>query len=159
MLGAIIGDICGSVYEWHNCKTTKPQILELIDPKWCYFTDDTVLTIATADALLQEGNYAESYKNWGLRYDRAGYGGDFRHWMHSDSSVPYNSWGNGSAMRVSPVGWGFGTLEETLAEAKRSAAVSVVNDYRVSIGELPLLFPLRYRCTTGYGGSHFPQPR
>jgi len=125
MLGAIIGDICGSIYEFndHNRKTTEPQTILLVEPD-CFFTDDSILTIATADALLQKRNYTEAYKDWARRYPDAGYGGTFGDWMESDSTEPYYSWGNGSAMRVSPVGWFFGTLEETLAEAKRSAEVT-----------------------------------
>jgi len=123
MLGAIIGDICGSVYEWNNFKTTNPQTVSLLE-SGCRFTDDSVLTFATADALLRKRHYAEAYKEWGRRYPRAGYGGNFVNWLQSPSLEPYNSWGNGSAMRVSPVGWVFETLEETLAEAKRSAEVT-----------------------------------
>jgi len=82
------------------------------------------LTIATADALLKDNakrHYGKSYKDWARRYPSAGYGGKFDLWVHSDSLEPYNSHGNGSAMRISPVGWAFATLEETLGEAKRSA--------------------------------------
>ncbi|MCL2711334.1 MAG: ADP-ribosylglycohydrolase family protein [Planctomycetaceae bacterium] len=123
MFGAIIGDICGSVYEWNNFKTTNPPSVSLLE-SGCSFTDDSVLTFATADALLQKRGYAEAYKDWGHRYPRAGYGGNFARWLQSHSFEAYNSWGNGSAMRVSPVGWAFETLEETLAEAKRSAEVT-----------------------------------
>ena len=114
MLGAIIGDICGSVYEFNNHKTTDLSTISLTESE-CRFTDDSVLTFATADALLHKRPYAEAYKEWGRRYGRAGYGGTFVRWLQSDSLEPYNSWGNGSAMRVSPVGWAFETLEETLA--------------------------------------------
>lgn len=123
MLGAIIGDICGSAYEWNNCKTDKPDTVELTRPD-CRFTDDSAMTVATADALLNDRNYAGSYKMWGRRYPDAGYGGTFARWLESDSLKSYDSWGNGSAMRISPVGWAFGTLEETLEEAKRSACVT-----------------------------------
>ena len=123
MYGAIIGDICGSVFEWRNCKTTNPHTVSLTEPE-CRFTDDSVLTVATAEALLKKRDYAESYKDWGRRYPNVGYGGTFYRWLGSTSLEPYNSWGNGSAMRVSPVGWAFETLEETLAEAQRSAEVT-----------------------------------
>ena len=123
MLGAIIGDICGSIYERHNHKTEEPQHIILTGHN-CRLTDDTVLTIATAEALLQGRNYTKAYKEWGCRYPHAGYGKKFKGWMYSDSLEPYNSFGNGSAMRVAPVGWAFETLEETLAEAKRSAEVT-----------------------------------
>ena len=69
-------------------------------------------------------DYAAAYKKWGRRYPRAGYGGSFKNWLTQESSEPYSSWGNGSAMRVSPVGWAFETLAETLAEAKHSAEVT-----------------------------------
>jgi len=128
MLGAIIGDICGSVYEWFNYKTIDPRTISLTEPEsplpqGC-FTDDTVMTIATAEALLDKLNYVETYKDWGRRYPRAGYGDTFMQWLLSDSLESYNSYGNGSAMRISPVGWAFETLEETLDEAERSAEVT-----------------------------------
>ena len=124
MLGAIIGDTCGSVYEFsNNNKATDVSTVSLTESK-CSFTDDSVLTIATADALLHQRPYVEAYKGWARRYPDAGFGGHFWRWMQSDSLEPYNSWGNGSAMRVSPVGWFFETLKETLAEAKRSAEVT-----------------------------------
>lgn len=123
MIGAIIGDICGSVYEWKPYKTARPDEIPLINETSC-FTDDSVLSVATAEAILLQQDYTASYQKWGLRYPNAGYGGSFYHWMFSDSPEPYNSWGNGSAMRISPVGWAFETLDETLAEAHRSAGVT-----------------------------------
>jgi len=121
MLGAIAGDIIGSVFEWNNLKTTG---FPLFSGK-SRFTDDTVLTAATADFILNnKKNYAESFKYWGRKYPDAGYGGNFALWAISNKSKPYNSWGNGSAMRVSPVGFAFGTLEEVLEEAKKSAEVT-----------------------------------
>jgi ADP-ribosylglycohydrolase len=120
MLGAMIGDIVGSVYEWHNIKTTD---FEFFKPT-CTFTDDTVLTAATAQALLTDGDYARAYQTFALRYPDRGYGGRFTEWMWQDDPQPYNSWGNGSAMRVSPVGLAFDTVKDVLAEAERSAAVT-----------------------------------
>ena len=117
MIGAIIGDCAGSVFEWHSIKTTD---FDLFSYK-SRFTDDTVMTIATADVLLHQLTYEESYSKWGWRYPKAGYGGRFFKWLRSKNRAPYNSLGNGSAMRVSPVGWVFSTLEETLEEAERSA--------------------------------------
>ncbi len=120
MLGAIAGDIFGAAYEGHPLKR---EDFDLFDaPR--FFTDDTVLTVATADALLGDGDYAAAYRRWGRRYPRRGYGGTFRLWLGGHIEGPYNSFGNGSAMRVSPVGWAFDSLEETLAEAGRSAAVT-----------------------------------
>ena len=123
MLGAIIGDIVGSVYEWNNIKTKE---FPLFSEK-CFFTDDTVMTIAVADALLNGGtpdNFIDSMKSIGRLYPRAGYGGGFRKWLFSDDRKPYNSWGNGSAMRVSPCGWFAKSIGEAEALAERSAAVT-----------------------------------
>jgi ADP-ribosylglycohydrolase len=120
MLGAMIGDIVGSVYEWNNIKTTQ---FEFFSPR-CFFTDDTVLTAATAQALVTNGDYSKVYQDFARRYPGRGYGGNFSKWIQSDNPKPYNSWGNGSAMRVSPVGFAFDTVGEVLEEAKRSAAVT-----------------------------------
>lgn len=120
MLGAIAGDVIGSIYEWDNISTT---FFRLFGPG-CRFTDDTVLTVAVADALLSGGDYTPTCRAYYRRYPRAGYGGMFHKWAQTDGAGPYGSYGNGSAMRVSPVGYAFGTLEETLAEAARSAAVT-----------------------------------
>lgn len=120
MIGAIIGDIIGSIYEHNPIKTTE-------FPLWqpgCRFTDDTVLTVAVADTLLNQADYTGCLRAYYRRFPGAGYGGSFHGWARSSVPVPYGSWGNGSAMRVSPVGWWFHSLEETLAEAERSAAVT-----------------------------------
>jgi ADP-ribosylglycohydrolase len=123
MYGSIIGDIIGSVYEFINVKR-KDIALDLPNMR---FTDDTVLTVATMDALLHpEIGYAKMYKRYFRKYvmsDR-GFGGLFFEWGLSDSLKPYNSFGNGSAMRVSPVAWACNTLEEVLKEAKKSAEVT-----------------------------------
>jgi len=120
MLGAIAGDIIGSVYERAPIKTCD---FPLFHPR-CVFTDDTVLTVAVASAILKGHPYGESIREIGRRYPGAGYGGSFTRWLHSDDPRPYNSWGNGSAMRVSPVGFAFGSEEEVLVEARRSAEVT-----------------------------------
>ena len=101
MIGAIAGDIIGSAYEWHNIKSKE---FELFSPR-SKFTDDTVLTIAVADCLLNGRDYAQTFKEYGRLYPHSGYGGNFNTWLHSDDLGPYNSFGNGSAMRVSPVGF------------------------------------------------------
>lgn len=104
MMGAIIGDIVGSVYEWHNIKTKQFPLFR----KDCFFTDDTVMTVAVAEAVMNGGSdkdFIDAMKKYGRMYPDAGYGGRFGSWLFSDSREPYNSWGNGSAMRVSPVGW------------------------------------------------------
>jgi ADP-ribosylglycohydrolase len=121
MLGAIAGDIIGSVYEGNNVKT--PHFYPLFD-EHARVTDDTVLTVAVAEWLLRGTDLADTLKSYFRRYPRVGYGGNFVRWCLSTSRGPYNSWGNGSAMRVSPVGWAFGTLEETLLYARRSAEVT-----------------------------------
>lgn len=120
MFGAIIGDVCGSVYEWRNMKTSRLYTIPLDNPE-CNFTDDTVLTVAVAEACLGDRDYAKALKTWGRKYHDVGYGPMFRKWLAAPGSAPYGSFGNGSAMRVAPIGWLFETLEETLAEAKRSA--------------------------------------
>ena len=120
MLGAIAGDIFGAAFEGQPLKKEDFDLFG--EGHW--FTDDTVLTVATADALMGDGDYAAAYHRWGNRYPRAGYGGMFIHWLGLDHRMPYNSFGNGSAMRVSPVAWALDTLDEVLAEAARSAAVT-----------------------------------
>ncbi len=120
MLGAMIGDIVGSVYEWHNIKTTDFDLFQSNST----FTDDTVLTAATAKALMTGMGYEEAYQDFARRYPGRGYGGNFSRWIRAEEPQPYNSWGNGSAMRVSPVGFAFDTAAEVLAEAERSAAVT-----------------------------------
>lgn len=117
MIGAIAGDIIGSVYEFEGIKTEDfPLFTEN-----SAFTDDSVLTIATAEKLVKGGDYVALYRKWARKYPAAGYGGRFSGWLQDDSNGPYNSFGNGSAMRVSPVGFALDTLEEVLAEAKKSA--------------------------------------
>jgi ADP-ribosylglycohydrolase len=88
------------------------------------FTDDTVLTVATATALLNGQPYADAYHEFGRRYPHAGYGGAFRRWLQEDHRRPYGSFGNGSAMRVGPVGWAMTSVDEVLAEAARSASAT-----------------------------------
>jgi ADP-ribosylglycohydrolase len=120
MLGAIAGDVIGSVYEAHPIKSTD---FPLFGPH-SQFTDDTVLTVATAYSILERCDYAEAFRTFGRRYPRAGYGGAFYHWLFSSHSGPYNSWGNGSAMRVSPVGFAVESIDAVLEEAERSASVT-----------------------------------
>ncbi|MDR0401103.1 MAG: ADP-ribosylglycohydrolase family protein, partial [Treponema sp.] len=88
------------------------------------FTDDSVLTLATMDAILNQRNYGESYQLFGRNYPYRGYGGHFHSWIYSENLEPYNSWGNGSAMRVSPVGWYGNGIEEVMVEAQKSAEVT-----------------------------------
>lgn len=120
MIGAIAGDIIGSVYEHHPIKT---KDFPLFSPR-CRFTDDSVLTIAVAKAVLEDRDYLGAVLEVGRRYPYAGYGGSFIRWLHSTSPEPYNSWGNGSAMRVSPVGFAFDTVHAVLREAASTAEIS-----------------------------------
>jgi hypothetical protein len=120
MIGAIAGDLIGSVYEQHPIKTTD---FPLFQPR-SRFTDDSVLTVAIADALLTGQPYQEAVRDWGRRYPQAGYGGAFFQWLFAADPRPYHSWGNGSAMRVSPVGWAFASEDEVLRQARLSAEIT-----------------------------------
>lgn len=120
MLGAIIGDIIGSTYEFDGVKTKDFELF----PEGSTFTDDTVLTVATADAILNNKTYEEVYREYPKNFPQRGYGDRFSDWTKNRRVGPYNSFGNGSAMRVGPIGWAFGTLEEVLEEAKKSAEVT-----------------------------------
>lgn len=104
MIGAIIGDIVGSVYEWNNIKTKEFPLFR----DDCFFTDDTVMTCAVAEAVMNGGkrdDFIDAMKKYGRMYPDAGYGGRFGSWLFSDTREAYNSYGNGSAMRVSPCAW------------------------------------------------------
>lgn len=121
MIGAIAGDIIGSVYEH---QPVSRRDFELFQPQSC-FTDDTVLTVAVADALLSGLPYEQSLLEWGQRYPRAGYGRSFQNWLSGrDDPVIGNSWGNGAAMRVSSVAWAFGSEAEVLDAARASAEIT-----------------------------------
>ena len=122
LLGSIIGDMVGSVYE--NAFFPMKQTDFPAWSPYSRFTDDTVLTVATAEAILTDGDYGAAYRKWVNLFPRAGFSRSFRRWASSEDSAPYNGFTNGSAMRVGPVGWAFATLEETLAEAEKSAACS-----------------------------------
>lgn len=130
MLGAIIGDIIGSVYEWHNIKTKQFELFKSNG----FFTDDSVMTCANALAAMEyktsrgQTSFGEilipEMKRLGQKYPDAGYGGMFMHWLFSGETKPYFSYGNGSAMRVSPVAWIAADLEEAESLAKQSAEVT-----------------------------------
>src|SRR5882724_6944268 len=115
MLGAIAGDIIGSVYEGKKAwlRERRPDFEPLFGTQAC-FTDDTVLTVAVADSILHGGDLTDLLRQYARAYPTAGYGGSFKAWMQSDSREPYNSWGNGSAMRVSPVGFAYTMLDEVI---------------------------------------------
>ncbi len=131
MLGAIAGDIIGSKHEFLRTPTKTVDFGPLF-PTDCEFTDDTILTIATAEVILERRptetphhrdaylKYGEAYLKWGRNYPSS-YGSNFQNWLYKDRPEPYNSFGNGSAMRVSPIGWAFPDLDETLKQAEFSA--------------------------------------
>ncbi len=120
LLGALAGDVIGSRYEWHPIKTTDFQLLH----DDCFFTDDSVLTVAVANGLLQGGRYAEEIWDFGNRYPGRGFGNNFMRWLSGPKKEPYNSYGNGSALRVSPVAWAYDTVEAILEGAYQSAVVT-----------------------------------
>ena len=138
MLGAIIGDICGSVYEFANCKDYDKIVL-FNDEEGCDYTDDTVMTIAVAQALMDYESYngpkgfkkdalenmlVHSMRYYGNIFPIAGYGGRFINWLFDTDPSPYGSFGNGSAMRVSSAGWLYDSMEETLKMAEITAKVT-----------------------------------
>lgn len=120
LLGAIAGDMIGAPYEHQPIKTVD---FPLFSPA-SRFTDDTVLTVAIADALLNGGDYVRSLERYFYRYPTLPYGGGFYDWATSHDHRPYNSWGNGSAMRVSPVAYAATNVASVLAEAERSAQIT-----------------------------------
>ncbi len=120
MIGAIVGDVIGSVYEWDRIKTKDFPLLQ----RRCTFTDDSVLTVAVAEAILTGRSYADAIRKLGSRYPDAGYGGMFHQWLLDRDKGPYHSWGNGSAMRVSPVAWAFDDVDTVLEEARKSAEIT-----------------------------------
>jgi len=120
MLGAIAGDIIGSVHEFSGAKDVDFPLFD----EGCTFTDDSVLTVAVADCLLTGASYIDKFHEYTLAYPNRCYGAGFLEWVTSGSRKPYNSWGNGSAMRVSPVGFAMHDMENVISEAKRSAEVT-----------------------------------
>jgi ADP-ribosylglycohydrolase len=117
MLGAIAGDVVGSIFEFCPSKREDFAMFHIMSK----FTDDTVLTVAVAAAILDDGNYAEKIQDFAARNPGRGYGGMFSEWIGQDDPKPYNSFGNGSAMRVSPVGFAFDDEDTVLLEAQKSA--------------------------------------
>ncbi len=120
MIGAVAGDIIGSIYERNPIKTEDFPLFHTASR----FTDDSVMSLAVAQSILGDKNYGREMKFLGQAFPNAGYGGNFQNWIFESEIVPYNSWGNGSAMRVSPVGYAFNTVEDVLQEARASAKVS-----------------------------------
>lgn len=120
MIGAIAGDMIGSV---HEGAPARAKTFPLFVPG-STFTDDTVLTVAIASAILHGEAYASALRRWGRRYPHAGYGGWFARWLFQDGAAPYYSYGNGSAMRVAAIGWAFDDCDAVVREAAKSAAVT-----------------------------------
>lgn len=122
MLGAIIGDIVGSRFEFNNTDKYNFKLFA----NGCSYTDDTICTVAVADAILSGKSYEERLHHWCRMFPHpmGGYGGSFARWVASDDPQPYNSFGNGSAMRVSPVAWAFNDLDKILSEAEKTAIVT-----------------------------------
>ena len=147
MLGAIAGDVIGSVFEgWSGSMSPGFEPLFQIGAR---FTDDTVLTVAVAETLLHGGDLVDALKRHARSYPNAGYGGTFRRWFLSDERAPYQSWGNGSAMRVSPAGFAAGTLEEALGLAKWSAEVT--HDHPEGIKGASAAAAAIFLARTGHG--------
>jgi len=120
MIGAITGDIVGSVYEWHNIKT---KDFPFFSSKG-FVTDDSIMTIALADSILNNVDYEKNMVRFYQLYPNAGYGGSFRRWCQDPSRTPYNSWGNGAAMRISHVGFAYDSLEEVLKKAEEFTVIT-----------------------------------
>jgi ADP-ribosylglycohydrolase len=120
MIGAIAGDIIGSIYEFDNIKTKDFPLFS----KGCRFTDDSVLSIALADSILTGVPYDENLKLFFQHYPQAGYGSLFKKWAQHPLSKPYNSWGNGAAMRISPVGFAFDDLDSVLKKSEEFTKVT-----------------------------------
>lgn len=115
MLGAIAGDIIGSAFEWNNIKTTDFPLFS----DRSHFTDDTVMTVIVADCLVNKKDYLSNFKEIGQKYPDCGYGDAFRRWLFSRRTEPNNSFGNGAAMRISPVGFYFDDIDTVLNEAEK----------------------------------------
>lgn len=120
IIGAILGDIAGSQYEFQRPKDLDWKKCELFTDN-CYFTDDTVMTLAAKLAVKNNISFADSYRKLGRKYPNAGYGGMFDSWLRWDDEKPYNSFGNGSAMRCSYIGEHFNTEKEVIEWATKSA--------------------------------------
>lgn len=153
MLGALIGDIVGSRFEWHNIKSKE---FELFTPK-CSPTDDSIMSLAIAKAIVEcRGDYlslganAVKYmREIGRHYPYCGYGGMFSRWMYSDNPQPYNSFGNGSAMRVSACGFAAASLEEAVSMSK--AVTEVTHNHPEGIKGAEAAVAAIYMARTGSG--------
>ncbi|MBI1397320.1 MAG: ADP-ribosylglycohydrolase family protein [Betaproteobacteria bacterium] len=143
MLGAIAGDMIGSVHEWAGTKSTD---FPLFTPA-STFTDETLLTIAVADSLLDERDLADTFHEYFHRYPGAGFGGSFVQWAFRKRRAPYHSFGNGAAVRVSPIAFAFDTLDEVIARARASAMVT--HDHEEGIAGAELMAACVFAARTG----------
>ena len=160
MLGAIVGDVVGSVYEWNNIKTKDFPLFR----DDCFFTDDTVMTCAVAEAIMnggQKDDFIDAMKKYGRIYPNADYGARFNRWLMTNNREPYNSFGNGSAMRVSPCAWAMDAITGELpSEGKRLAQLSseVTHNHpegiKGAMATADAIFMCRYFC--GGDGSENP---
>lgn len=158
MMGAIVGDIVGSVYEWNNIKTTDFPLFR----DDCFFTDDTVMTCAVAEALMNGGqrdDFIDAMKKYGRMYPDAGYGGRFSAWLFSENREAYNSFGNGAAMRVSPCAWlmDCGFLARTgcrpsNGRARASLSAEVTHDHPEGIKGAMATADAIFLCRYYFGG-------
>lgn len=154
MIGAVIGDIVGSVYEWNNIKTKEFPFFQ----DKCFFTDDTVMTVAVAEGLMNGGekdDFIDAMKKYGRMYPGAGYGGRFGSWLFSENREPYHSWGNGSAMRTAAVGWWFDSLEETRRMA--ALAAGVTHDHPEGIKGAESTAAAIFLARTGHGKAEIKE--
>ena len=166
MFGAIVGDIIGSVYEWNNIKTKEFPLFR----KESRYTDDTVMTCAVAEGVMNGGtedDFIDAIKKYGRMYPYAGYGGRFKKWLFSEAREPYYSYGNGSAMRVSPCAWimdcGYTARTRRLPEngrkmAERSAAVTHNHPEGIkgAMAVTDAIFLARYYFSGWYGEFESP---
>lgn len=154
MLGAIVGDIVGSVYEWNNIKTKDFPLFR----DDCFFTDDTVMTCAVAEAIMnggQKDDFIDAMKKYGRMYPNADYGARFNRWLMTDNREPYNSFGNGSAMRVSPCAWVIdATTGDLPSEVKRLAQLSaeVTHNHPEGVKGAMATADAIYMCRYFFGG-------
>ena len=151
MFGAIAGDVIGSYFEGFPTKRTDFTMFQ----PGTRFTDDTVLTVAVADCMLNGLDYAKTFREYAHKYPQAGYGGMFRRWANSESLEPYNSFGNGSAMRVSPVAFAIDNYDCMMKEAKRSAAVT--HNHPEGIKGAQAIASAIYWARTGQGKNYIKE--
>ena len=123
VIGAVLGDIAGSQFEFNRPENLDYKHCELFTNR-CSYTDDTIMTLAVKKAILENADFTKTMREVGQPYPYSGYGGRFYEWMYGENPKPYNSFGNGSAMRVSFVGEHFDALEDVISMAEKSAEVT-----------------------------------